>query len=376
MTFRTPCGKEPHAHSVKRQASSVKRQASSVKRNHHNFGLIAAVAFSAVCVGGEYAGVTIGIDGWTIVPIHDTIATTHLIALRDDDELRMTDIDTVLYTRTSAGWDAEAYAPGVSKEDAMIDLANDLQLSDPMLLDWDLGLDAPDVTGVDATRAPFGKGFFVSDPLYAAAEVLENPQPLIEFVESTGGASAGSAINTGGISANPVDPQPWDENCGCALCLQNSIAAGIDAMVGDPTVDVIEAEGIAHTDLNTAIACCRPWTWTNWIGPWSAWECSYGTAWVYTGRLALSINQDYCYFDRSVKRTQQRTRVRRCFNCTQFAVLQSRIEFGIQEDRGGPVQTGSQCTTAPNQPWMPCNSGPNTTRDRYITDWTPALPPC
>ena len=311
MPFRTPCGKEPHAHSVKRQASSVKRQA-----NYRNLGLIAAVAFSSVCVGGEYAGVTIKIDGWTIVPIHDTLATTHLIALRDDDELRTTDIDTVLYTRTSAGWDAEAYAPGVSKEDAMIDLANDLQLSDPMLLNLDLGLDAPDVTGVDATRAPFGKGFFVSDPLYAAAEVLENPQPLTELVENIGGASAGSAINTGGVSANPVDPQPWDENCGCALCLQDSIAAGIDAMVGDPTVDVIEAEGIAHTDLHTAFSCCWRWTWrgaSTLIGCNTTWGPSTGCVWN-TLHCAM-----VCDFTGTSTCTYTRTNSRRtwaCVRCT------------------------------------------------------------
>lgn len=342
-------------------------------------GVCVLAAAGGFAVAGEYAGVTVEVDGWTIIPVHDTVATTHLIALRDDDALRATDIDAVLYTRTASGWDAKAYAPGVSKADALVDLAADLGLGDPMALDWELGVDPSGLTGGDFTRAPFGKGFFLSDPLYPAAAAMADPEPLAEFVEALGGASASSAVHTGSVT--PIDEPDigGTGEGGCVTALQDALAFGLDAMIADPTVDLVEVDNLTQWYSQSNFACCWPRTWTNWQGPWSAWDCVGGTGWAFTGRTLLPGGQDNCNFKRQVQRSRMRTRVRRCFNCSQTAVHQTQTQTGWQVGVGGPVLRGAPCPAGPNAPWPNCNAGPNAVNPALRTQtsgWSPALPPC
>lgn len=340
---------------------------------------------SSACAAGEYAGVTVEVDGWTLIPVHDSIATTHMIALRDDDELRMTDIDSVLYTRTPTGWDGAAYAPGVSKEDALVDMAADLGLSDPMALDWELNIQAADLTGGQVERAAFGSGFFASDPLYAAATAMDDPEPLAEMIETLGGASASSAANT---TKNPVgDPIPGNtgdcdnDSGGCLIAPQESIAFGIDAMLAGQASDIIEAEGLANDHDLAFSCCCRPSTWTNWLGPWSSWDCVGGTSatWQFDlWYLSSTGQQKTCQFKRLVYRSQQRTRVKRCFNCNQYAVHQTRTEYGWQVDQAAPVLATDPCPSSPSSSML-CTDPPNGWHFGYwntTTPWGPPLPPC
>ena len=359
------------------RGTNVQRPASSVQRRDFRLKSCAVAAGVLCCtsisLGTELSGVSVDVDGWTMVPLRDAAGVTHMIAARDEDELRMTDIDVVLYTRSAAGWDAEAYDPVVTKEDALLDIAAEFGLPDPMDGGWGIELDAEDVSGVAGTRAPFKTGFFTDDPLSEAADAMDNPQPLVEVAESLGLPSGGSLANTGNVGSQ-IDPQPSPlDGCGCTVinCLQDSIALGIDAMITDAAMSLEDGEAVAHDAMQAAFACCIPWTWSSWTGPWSAWACTSG--WVNTGHADQSAGTTTCFYRRDVERSRMRTRVRRCFNCNIIAGHQNQRQTGEQETTQ-LVPRGSACPPTPAS-GPSCTSGPNV-GTITSTGWTPPLPPC
>jgi hypothetical protein len=314
-------------------------------------------------------------DGWTIIPIHDTIATTHLIALRNDDELRTTDIDTVVYIRAASGWDAEAYGPSVTKEDAMVHLANELGLSDPLALDWELGLDAGDLTGVAPTRAAFGKGFFASDPLYAAAAAMDDPEPLATLVETMGGASASSAVNTSTIT--PVgDPIPGGGGGGpgCVVAPHDTIAASVDRWIDGTFASFEAAATQAIGDFYASSNCCWPWTYYRWESAWSPWSCG-----PWTGPISGPFSNGsiyYCRFQRTASRSKTRTAIKVCANCSMVIWQQTKTETGTQiTSEPTPNNSSTNCgspsgVTSPGSGCVP--TGPT-----QYSGWLPGQPqPC
>ncbi len=157
-------------------------------------GIAAVVAFlTSGALAHDLVNISVEMDGWTMLPIADAGATTHIIATRNDDEALFTDIDVVLYEKTADGWSGSAYDPTITKEDALIDIANEFGLSDPMSGDWMIDLDQEDVLDYTLPRAAFGKGFFVTDPLYAIANHIDDPEPLAEGAEDAG-LAAGSRV--------------------------------------------------------------------------------------------------------------------------------------------------------------------------------------
>ena len=302
-----------------------------------------------------------------LCPLRGASSTTHIIAARDDDGLRSTDIDVVLYIRTATGWDAEAYDPSVSKEDALLDLAGEFGLPDPMDEGWMIeGLDPADVTGNAGVRQAFKTGFFATDPLAEAASAMSNPQPLVETAEAVGIASGGSLGNTGN-PVNPIDPQ---NPCGCADvgCIQNSIAAGVDAGIADSTLTDEEVEAISYQSLQNALPCCVYWVWTSWQGSWSAWDCG---PWQFDHSQTLPFGEKDCVYTRTVSRTQQRTRVKRCWSCRIIAAHQTREETCTQET-SIRVYVSDPCpdaSTVSGSQSCSCSSPSS-------TGWSPPLPPC
>jgi len=79
----------------------------------------------SIAAASDLVDMSVEIDGWTMLPFADAGATTHIIATRNDDEALTTDIDVVLYEKTIDGWDGSAYDPSVTKEDALIDIADE-----------------------------------------------------------------------------------------------------------------------------------------------------------------------------------------------------------------------------------------------------------
>jgi len=174
------------------------------------------IALPSIALASDLVNISANIDGWTILPIADAGATTHIIATRDDDQALTTDIDVVLYEKTPTGWDGFAYDPSVSKEDAMVDLATEFGLDDPFGGTWLIDLDPANATGSALPRQPFGKGFFVTDPLYLIANQLPDPNPLVQSAQSAGMPAGGGAINTGSVGGTNVGPP---SNCDCNLCI-------------------------------------------------------------------------------------------------------------------------------------------------------------
>lgn len=259
----------------------------------------------------------------------------------------------------------------------MIDIAADLALSDPMQLDWELGVDAVDVTGAAVTRAPFGKGFFTSDPLYAAAAAMDDPEPLAELIEVNRGASASSTVNTG---TTPVgDPIPGGTGggpTGCLIAPQDTIAASVDHWL-DGTFATYEASHTqAVADFYASSNCCWPWTSYRWTTSWSAWSCGAWTGPVAPGTPTLPGNIYYCTFERTVSRTQTRTATKVCGNCSMIIWQQTRTETGVQRtNEPTPSNSSTNCgtpatVTAPGAGCVP--TGPT-----QRSSWGPGQPqPC
>ncbi len=325
---------------------------------------------------------SVEIDGWTMLPIAENGATTHIIAARNDDEALSTDIDVVLYEKTTNGWEGAAYDPSVTKEDAMIDLADEFGLSDPFGGEWQIDLDADDVLEFVLPRVGFGKGFFVTDPLYAVAQLLENPEPLAEAAEGSGEAAGSSAINTGNVSSGTGGSDaggPQSTDCGCEnACIQTAIAVGADIyLAADPTSqieadDALDAADLAiETYLQTLFPCCRRRTVTNTFNSGS-WVCG---PWVPTGPASpvlLSEGLWVCEYTRTSTRNQTRTRIRTCWDCTRCTWRENRTQthtesyssefYSIDNPPACPGPTGApSCSSITANP-----SG----------SWTPATPPC
>ena len=274
---------------------------------------------AATCFASDIVDISVGVDGWTVLPISDNGVTTHLIAARDDDEALATDIDVVLYERVGDLWTATAYDPIVSKEDAMIDLANEFGLSDPFLGDWQIELDEEDVFDIILPRVPFGKGFFVTDPLYQAAQQLDNPESLVEGAESAGLAAGSSSINTGAVSGGTGigGAMPADEDC-----LRSTIASGIDAYLADPTLTIQEIEAVSHDDEVARICFCWERDFRGAPSAWSAWNCN---GW---GLDSTDPVAGTCTWSTNATRLRTRTVRRRCLNCTVFNFTQFQNQWG------------------------------------------------
>lgn len=333
--------------------------------------------------GGELVNLSVEIDGWTMMPIAENGATSHIIAARNEDETLTTDIDVVLYEKTADGWSGSAYDPSVTKEDAMIDLADEFGLPDPFGGEWHFDLDPEDVLEHMLPRVGFGKGFFVTDPLYVIAHQVDDPEPLAEGAEDAGLAAGSGAINTGSVSGGGADvgpPQPTD--CGCDACIQDSIAAGVDASLADPTLDLDAIETIAHAESQNLLSCCIRWTWTANTWPWGPWYCSGGWAldpdfnspiW----NSGCSVN---CHYERDVSRDRTRTRIRRTWGCARCAWVEICTETGQQKARatvdlsnfGCNLPAGFTCPATPDNP-PACTDGPDTGVTH--TDWA-GTPPC
>lgn len=319
---------------------------------------------SVAAGAADLVNLSVEIDGWTLMPIAENGATTHIIATRNDDETLTTDIDIVLYEKTATGWSGSAYDPSVTKEDAMIDLADEFGLSDPFGGDWHIDLDAVDVLDHVLPRVGFGKGFFVTDPLYVIAHQVDDPEPLAEGAEQSGLSAASGAANTGSISSGSGGGSdsgpPQSTDCGCDACIQDSIAAGVDASLSDPTLDLDAIELIAYAESQNFISCCIPWTWTVRTNPWSSWFCQ--GAWVYTGPASTSG----CNWERTATRQQTRKRKHRTAGCTVCTWTQFRSESGtittttLRDPTTGVCNTPTGCGT------------PTSVDDRQ--DWTPPSP--
>jgi len=316
------------------------------------------------------------------MPIADSGATAHIIATRDDDEALTTDIDVVLYEKTATGWQGEAYDPHVTKEDAMIDLADEFGLPDPFGGEWHIDLDEEDVLEYMLPRAAFGKGFFVTDPLYVIAEHMVDPEPLAEAAESSGLAAGSGAINTGSISGGSggtqVDP-PNPDGCGCDACAEgilDGIVAGSDAGLADPSLSLEDMELIGHEATEAIIGCCWPRNWTQRGSSTST--CTPTGAWVLTGTTTRPVAGGFrltCEYSRPVSVFNTRKQVSRCFDCTRTTFNQARTLTGTQT-------TSNSVDYLPTDP-VPACPGPGSGAACGIvggvttdTDWTPPIPAC
>lgn len=340
----------------------------------HWFLNVTLLVATATTQAADIVNLSVEIDGWTMTPIVENGATTHIIATRNDDETLTTDVDVVLYERTANGWAGTAYDPSVTKEDAVLDLADEFGLPDPFGGKWHIDLDADDVLGHVLPRVGFGKGFFVTDPLYVIAHQLNDPEPLAEAAENSGLPAGSSAINTGSIGGGAVADPPQPIGSCCDVCLQDSIAAGVDASLSDPTLDLDAIELIAYAESQSQSSCCWPWTWTT-----STTEtgCTGTGPWVLFDSDVASLGSGYqlqCRYRRPVTDTQTRNRIRRCADCTRIPFSQSRTRTGEQRTIDSYE---FQSPPAPTCPAVPAWTGPcNLTRVLTQTAWTPAPPAC
>lgn len=330
------------------------------------FTLTILAACSLTSGAADLVNLSVEIDGWTMMPIAENGATTHIIAARNDDEALTTDIDVVLYEKTTDGWAGSAYAPSVTKEDAILDLADEFALPDPFSGEWHIDLDAEDVLDHVLPRVGFGKGFFVTDPLYLIAHQMNDPEPLAEGAEDSGLPAGSSSINTGSISGGtPIgDPQPVD-GCGCEnACIQDSIAAGVDASLTDPSLDLDTIELLAFTESQNLLACCVPWTWTANTPPPGNWFCGPGSSWSLDSQSVHG-----CTYRRTATRIVTRVRVKRCLNCTRHTWTQICIQTG------DIIHTTLRDTNGACVP--PPSSTCGTPTDNFQNgSWTPPGPPC
>lgn len=334
--------------------------------------LTAAVSITiSSCVAGSFGNelvpITMSTDGWTLSPVSDSGSTTYIIATRNDYEASMTDIDVVLYERVSNDWFASAYGSDVTLEDALLDLADEIGLPDPRDGDWMIGFDEANVLDYVTPRMPFGKGFFVQDPLYDIAQQLENADPLVEGAEDAGFEAASSVTNTGSVSGGSFgggdaeDPEPGD--CGCDdACVQNLLSNIVEAHLDDPTIPIElvmqeETEGVL-CPCYYSIAFASPPT------PWTAWACA---AWGNVVPDASGI----CRYSTTATRIRTRVVTKHCFSCitgystvtwTQFQTMRGTLNVNSAPDANG------NCTP-------PSCSAPFPITKSLV--WTPIFgPPC
>ena len=283
-----------------------------------------------------------------------------------------------IYPDSSCGFiAADACGAATGKEDALIALATEFNLPDPMSGDWGVeGLDPLSVTGFAGPRMAFKTGFFEADPLSEAASAMSNPEPLVQTAEGLGLPAGSSVVNTGSVGG--IEPQPVPEECGCAagLCIQDAIAAGVDAKIADPELEFEAVEIIAYEAWmggEPRFFCC-PGEWTRWEGAWTPWVCT--SQWRYIDTIPQTGGTDACVYIIDIERRKERIRIKRCLNCITISRRQTQIQLGTMEHREF-VPRGTPCPTLPQNP-PNCNpaAGPSAGYDVLIFPWTPALPPC
>lgn len=323
-------------------------KAVQTRLNRHRFSAACAVVLScaAAAQGGEIVDFSVEVDGWTMMPIAENGATTHIIAARNEDETLTTDIDVVLYEKTIDGWSGSAYDPSVTKEDAMIDLADEFGLPDPFGGEWHFELDPEDVLEHMMPRVGFGKGFFVTDPLYVIANQIDDPEPLAEGAEDAGLPAGSGAINTGSLSGGGADvgpPVPTD--CGCDACIQDAIFAAAEALLSELDMLVEDIHAVYTQELvdrggcacNGGIVHSRRTNIPVWTcGPWRLIDST-----PISGGTGFS-----CKCERTMTRTITRNCVIVCANspgCPSFVYIQSRtqtsseIKFTVGETCSPPA---------------------------------------
>jgi hypothetical protein len=318
-------------------------------------------------VASDLVDMSVEVDGWKMLPVSDLGLTTHIIAARVDDQLSTTDIDVVLYEKTAGGWSGTAYDPSVTKEDAMVDLAAELGLADPFGGTWQIVLDPSNSIGIASPRLAFGKGFFVDDPLYFIANQLPDPEPLAQLAESAGLAAGSGAINTGSIGGTDIGGGQ-STNCGCDACIQDSIAAGADAFLANPSMLVEEIDDVIGASLAASPGggCCIERTTCGPIsfGPWSCTGWSLNDHNPHTGN---------CEYVRTAFRLQTIRCSKICSDClTKVSFTQNRIESGDIFWVTGGTQYPSDCT----EPTVSCSSSVFFIQDLTTTNWTPPPPSC
>lgn len=303
-----------------------------------------------------------------MMPIAENGATTHIIAARNEDETLTTDIDVVLYEKTATGWSGTAYHPSVTKEDAMIDIANEFGLSDPFGGEWLIDLDEIDVLDHVIPRVPFGKGFFVTDPLHDIANQIDDPEPLAEAAESNGLAAGSGVVNTGSLSGSSAGTGigggvPTD--CSCEACIQSTVAIVADLSLADASISDEQLADALRGLPGFSCPCCFSFTRRSTPSAWSNWACG---AW---GSPSPDPITGRCNFSTTSSRFQTRTITRYCFSCvsgsstrttTQFRTRSGALELVLLPDANGNCVAPAGC------------GAPNDTIT--TTGWAPPAPAC
>lgn len=340
-------------------------------KNRIKIGTLAALCATTLSVHAQdLVNLGVEIEGWDIQPLADVDGITHLIVARIDDAERTTDIDAVLYTlETDGSWSAEAYDPQMTKADALRDLSIEFSLPDPSSGDgWLIDVDPEDFIDYIVPRQPFGKGFFVTDPLYMIAHQVDDPEQLAEAAEQEGVAAASSAANTGAVfggGGGTGAPGTVGMDCGCDdLCIQDAIADGASALIDDPSMSVSEVDSVIGDSLEARLMCCLPRI-TRCIHTYGSWNCS---GWQFQGTLQTTGGV-LCIYKRDVFRQQSRNCIRVCFNCNSFTFNQSRLQSGTEEQRTSATNSAA-CAPPPSGG---CGSrGGNWS----YTNWSPPPPAC
>lgn len=304
-----------------------------------------AVWVSTPAWGGELVNVSVDFDGWTMTPIAEAGVVRRIIATRNDDEALATDIDVVLYTRASSGWSGEAYDPSMTKEDAVVDLAQELGLPDPFAGAWHISLDADDVLEHVLPRVEFGKGFFVTDPLYLIAQAMQDPEPLVEQAEDQGMPAGGGSINTGATTSPGGAQGPGDvpivdgDGCGCTdACLQDAILEAAQALLDDDAdgVETLLAEDL-HAVFSTGLAdrggcACNGGIVHGRLRTPTSWTCGF---WFLVDTTPIGGGGTQCSYERTLTKLQTQRCVIVCEdspNCPSFVFTRTRLltakEFG------------------------------------------------
>ena len=259
----------------------------------------------------------------------------------------------------------------MTKEDAIIDLAAELGLPDPFGGEWDLTLDTDDVLEHVLPRKPFGSGFFAADPFYPIASQMPNPQPLAEGAEEAGMPAGGSMINTGNVSGGGTGGSAGGHSNPCAggcstVCLQNSVAAGVDAFLADPTIGVAGAAAKDSEVWYGLAGCCFPRSWRTTPVP-GPWTCG---PWVFQYSSPGGMAGKNCHYIRNTTRTVSRGYTRRCLDCTMIIITQTATETSTQTGRV-TVAAGDPCP-AGGPVGLACAPTGSISRGA----WTPGPPAC
>ncbi len=299
-----------------------------------------------------------------MMPIAENGETTLIIAARNDDEALATDIDVVLYEKMADGWAGSAYDPSVTKEDAMIDLANEFGLPDPFGGDWHIDLDIVDVLDYVLPRVGFGKGFFVTDPLFEIANHITDPNPLASAAEDagqpagSGGAVTGSAPVTGVGDGGSNGGFPIPTDCGCDACFQDMLKLGADVYLAGGAQPFEDAEEAMNDYAELLLPCCRRRTTSTIIS--TPWTCG---PWLSDPPVPnpLLPSSFSCNYSRTAARTQTKKSIRRCWDCVRCTWTETRTQRGTQAFTALITVLPPATPSCPNPPVgaPPCGATPD-----------------